>query len=449
MDQTVDALQRLSGSGLLDEITESIKKRALPNIFRVFPRVLRAESLHSDVLRWLLDPREWHGLGDSFSGEFLRRALKQSQEGTVPDDLRSEAQIIIDEAHTEIPVGGGIIDILVRGRWGDSSFVLGIENKIDASEGRKGKGEEKVGQLQLYAEALRRLYPESTVFVALLTPDGRRPWRPPAEVRWASLRYEDIAAPLDTVLRTPAALDPRVAASVGRALADHYISIIWSHVMGKDDEVTKKCWALYKEYPDAWRAIRARLPSERDEAHRLLGQASCRLFKQHFGGDWTAAVRDDKYATLSRPEWRTAFGDWSGGPLVSFEEGVDPPVIPAIHFRLALEVGDDDQPQAPPTLAVRIKFDLRPLRRKDAGRQKSLIAELREVFGEVKGMDAGQFTIGLGRRRLKRAGPVQEVSDHVAGLAAEAVFEWFGDEVSKAIKVVARASGSVEVRASE
>jgi hypothetical protein len=276
MDATVEALRLLSQSRLLDEITESVRKRSRPNIFRVFPRALRVESLHSDVLRWLLDPHGWHELGDCCGTPLLRQFLKRSHPPKEKEDdgPTSDAEIAIDAADAEIPVGGGTIDI-VR-------------------------------------------------------------------------------------------------------------SIIRSHVMGRDDEITKQCWALFDGHREAWRAIRARLPSERDEAHKLLGDVCCSQFARRFGGEWMAAARHDKYATLSRPSWRTAFGDWKGAPLVTFSEAETPQAIAALHFRLALEVGDDDKGQAPPTLAVRIKCDTRSLRKTSEARQESLVAELREVFGEVK-----------------------------------------------------------------
>jgi hypothetical protein len=205
MGKAVEALKHLPDSGLLREITESVKKRSLPNIVRVFPRVLRVESLHSDVLRWLLDPRGWYGLGDRFAGELLRRALGPRCEGADKDHLSARAEMVVDEVHTEIPVGGEIIDIVVLGRWGDRSFVFGVENKIDAPEGRKWIGEEEVWQLRSQAEALCGFCPEPAVFVALLAPHGCRPGQMPAEVRWASLSDEDAAVPLDTARRSQSA----------------------------------------------------------------------------------------------------------------------------------------------------------------------------------------------------------------------------------------------------
>jgi PD-(D/E)XK nuclease superfamily len=447
MDGTVEALGRLSESRLLDEITESVRKRSRPNIFRVFPRALRVESLHSDVLRWLLDPQGWHEFGDRCGTPLLRQFLKRSHPPKEKEDdgLTSDAEIAIDAADAEIPVGGGTIDIVLRGRWGGRPFVLGIENKIDATEGRRGEGEDKIGQLQLYADALYRLYPDFIVLVALLTPEGRRPRPEPTSARWASLTYEDVAVAIATALHAHAGSDISEAASTGRVVAADYMSIIRSHVMGRDDEITKQCWALFEGHREAWRAIRARLPSERDEAHKLLGDVCCSQFASRFHDKWIAAVRHDKYATLSRPSWTTAFGGWNGAPLVTFSEGETPPVIAALHFRLALEVGDDDKGQAPPTLAVRIKCDTRSLRKASEARQESLVAALRELFGEVKGMSGGQFTIGLGQRKLKRAGPVPEVNNRVAGLAAEAVFEWFSDEVSKTVTIIDRAAGAAQM----
>lgn len=104
------------------------ERRSKPNFFRIAPRLLRKEGVHSDLLAWLLDPHGWHGLGDTFGRHFIGEALAAA-------GCPLSGPFAVTRVQTEFSTGEGPIDVLVNMTSGDTSLVVGIENKIDAAVG--------------------------------------------------------------------------------------------------------------------------------------------------------------------------------------------------------------------------------------------------------------------------------------------------------------------------
>jgi hypothetical protein len=117
------------------------------NLFGVLGRQ-RLEETHSNIVAWLLDPDEAHGLGDRFLREFL--SAIGIREPLPPTGL---VAVVREEQQ-----GGDRPDIVVRGE----GWLLVVENKIGASEG---------DQTARYAARYKRQARRS--YFALLTPDGR------------------------------------------------------------------------------------------------------------------------------------------------------------------------------------------------------------------------------------------------------------------------------------
>jgi hypothetical protein len=337
----------------------------------------------------------------------------------------------------EYPTGRGPIDILIWGQWGGRPFVLGIENKIGAPEGRHRKGSQVIGQFRDYGIALRRRFPDSTLALALLTPDGRNPSEAP-DVPWGAISYAHVADALDSALRT----QPDVAAAdafVARTVATHYVPILRSYVMGQDAELDALCQELIDRYPQAWRAIRSRLASGRDEGHRLVGIACCKAFGEHLGGPWLWAVQH-RWVAVFRPSWLDAFGKWKGPLARQFATDEVPPVIPRVHFRLTLEVPEDDEAQVAPSLDVRLKCDARNIKKHGPLRYSTLMTGLRGVFDDPKQMSSDESTPRIGGGQLKKAGSVEVVDATVAEMAAEFVFERRSTKMSDATHAIDKAA---------
>ena len=135
------------------------RDRKLATGFNVFHFIEPDENRLSDVLAFLLDPKDSHGQGDIF----LRLMFKQLD--LVADANRIRDATVQREAATHnILKGRRRIDILV-----DAGAWLGIENKIDSPE--------QPEQVKDYLEHLHHFTRHSSVRVALiyLSPNGRLP----------------------------------------------------------------------------------------------------------------------------------------------------------------------------------------------------------------------------------------------------------------------------------
>src|SRR5579863_8346770 len=88
------------------------------NLFDTLGRP-RLEDAHSNVLRWLLDPQESHGLGDRFLGLVLKLVAGRRSLSTIGAS-----------ADRELRIANGRNDIVVRG----PHWWLVVENKIDDTQ---------------------------------------------------------------------------------------------------------------------------------------------------------------------------------------------------------------------------------------------------------------------------------------------------------------------------
>ena len=79
---------------------------------------------------------------------------------------------------------------------------------------------------------------------------------------------------------------------MGCTLARHYGAALEdAHHGPVDPDVDAICRALYQEHQEAWRAIRRRLPSQRDEVHAQIGARVCARLEADYGGRWQFTVR--------------------------------------------------------------------------------------------------------------------------------------------------------------
>lgn len=102
----------------------------------VFDVLMPDERRMSNVIAWLLDPNQGHGMGDFFLKELLKAASLQTGE-KFPKDW-SSYDIALTSFYsaivvTEYQVGEGRLDILVYDY--DNDLVVAIENKFGAREG--------------------------------------------------------------------------------------------------------------------------------------------------------------------------------------------------------------------------------------------------------------------------------------------------------------------------
>lgn len=145
------------------------------NIFEIFG-CENDEKIHSNILAWLLNPKESHGLNDAFLRSFFKKVFnKESPLSTVICVKRAPGQ------------EDGRLDIKVECK----DWLLIIENKIDA--------EESPGQTKEYASIYEKTGGiDERYFLAYLTKNGK----PPESESFHSVSYRDIAELLQELIRT-------------------------------------------------------------------------------------------------------------------------------------------------------------------------------------------------------------------------------------------------------
>ena len=130
------------------------------NIFETLG-IQRNETVHSNLIAWLLNPEEAHGLGDVFLRKFVKQIFKKELPLYFPVDVNRELREGADQP-----------DIIVEG----NNWWLVIENKIDSPEGEKQtlryaqrwKAKGKIGEnVFLILLSPSQLEPESNDFCSI------------------------------------------------------------------------------------------------------------------------------------------------------------------------------------------------------------------------------------------------------------------------------------------
>lgn len=201
------------------------------NFFEV-ARISRAEIRHSNMLAWLMDPMESHGLGDKFL-QGIFQELYESQ----PDSVAAMRLMLLDYYSFSIKREWENIDILAVSE--KEKCVVAIENKIDSKENRGTQTQ--LGQLPRYQQIIEKVYEDYRKFYIFLTPDGEDASCP--EI-WQAMNYETV---LDIAVRARA--QSSLTAEAGM-LIDHYIDLLRRKIV-KDQELIRICNEIYTKHKKA------------------------------------------------------------------------------------------------------------------------------------------------------------------------------------------------------
>jgi hypothetical protein len=166
-----------------DELVELEGMLGRFNIFRVL-RATHHEIRHSNMLAWLLDPEETHGLGDRFIRRWLMEVVHDAAEtGGDFDGLPSPIEVdVLDIEYVDVARESANIDLLLLITTGkETTWVICIENKVKSVQGKK--------QLEGYRTYVERKYPdaERTLFVFLTKNDEE-----PNDPKWISSTYSAV-----------------------------------------------------------------------------------------------------------------------------------------------------------------------------------------------------------------------------------------------------------------
>ena len=405
-----DALRSLQSATILSQLDASIQKaRRSPNFFNIAPRILRVEGVHSDVVAWLLDPGGWHGLGDTVVRPLIQEILGHcGKQNGLP--------VTILGIEREYSTGNGPIDILIRARIGDGRFALGIENKIDASEGAE--------QLWRYGEGLKRRLPDHAVIVAFLAPTVLKPERLPS-CEWASVEYRTFAALLQSALDQA---DEPSLQMAGPTIARHYLATLRAQIMSESNaDIDAICQQLYADHKEAWHLIRTRLPTWRDEYHASIGEALCARLALEHGGLWGYTLRKRKYVCVFRPTWRR-LGERTPDKIIGIPQAFS--YEPRLHFRFVAGNPESDDRAG---YEIKLKVTRGGNPELNAAVTRALEQSLRKQVN--KNSSKTQFTIPL-RSNTSLAVPAGE-----SVVVPDTVLDWFARHVDSLIRGIDSAVG--------
>lgn len=209
------------------------------NLFRVL-RVEEVEIRHSNVLAWLLDPSESHGLGALFLRRFLSSVLLDTD---VESASLSPAGVeLMPFGEVEVYRERHNIDILVRGAGGRGTaavrWCLLVENKIRAKESKD--------QLVRYRQAVEREFPEDKVVPIFLTVDGDDPSDDAEEAGFIPLSHRHVLEVASSVIKQHRARIP----SDAQVFLDHYLNSLRRITM-EDPELVELCKQIYRKHREA------------------------------------------------------------------------------------------------------------------------------------------------------------------------------------------------------
>ena len=157
-------------------------------------KILRLENYeirHSNILAWLLDPKENHGLRDTFMRKLLEYLLLNEENNAHPhlDTVISILNNSLTESHVYREVKteyNRFIDLVIMNQ--QQKFVILIENKFYSSESKN--------QLDDYLAFIEKNTDDFNIIPIYLTLDGEKP----SNAQYFTLSYEQIERILFSIL---------------------------------------------------------------------------------------------------------------------------------------------------------------------------------------------------------------------------------------------------------
>lgn len=196
------------------------------NIFDVL-KLSRTEIRHSNMISWLLNPHENHGLGDSFIRALIRIIIRNGAYGEIePVELMTanlnDLQVLREWEN---------IDIFLYTK----EFAIAIENKIDSGE--------HDDQLEKYKKLIDERYNRQKKIYLYLTPTGINP---SDADNWEVLTYSDILE----AIALSYDLKKNELAEGPKLLIQDYMNLLRSKIV-EDPKLVEICKKIYMQYKPA------------------------------------------------------------------------------------------------------------------------------------------------------------------------------------------------------
>lgn len=202
------------------------------NVFDVL-KISKMEIRHSNMLAWLLNPKETHGLGDTFLRKFLQHCAKSynTQNNDFKIDIIKASLMDCD-------------DFLVSREWNNidvllvsssNKIVICLENKIFSKESKH--------QLKKYLDIVNKRYPDYKKAFIFLTPEGDMP---SDEENWISVNYSEVLSMLESSMELKKEyINPSV-----EIFLEQYKHMIRRDII-MDEELVAICTEIYNKHQKA------------------------------------------------------------------------------------------------------------------------------------------------------------------------------------------------------
>mgnify|MGYP001043935144 FL=1 len=231
---------------ILDNLNELILDRdfrqlcSKSNEFNLF-RIIKSEKnelKHSNVLAWLFNPNENHGLGSKFLEEFVFSTIPKYH----IENVNFQSLYLLDFQNVEVRREWKKIDILIIIKSSDKgkSLVIPIENKIRARESKTQLGQYYSDCTQVFNEY------EYSIVPIFLTPEGENPSDENLDT-WNVCSYEDLLQVLEhTFEDNQSILNQQV-----RFFISNYLTLLRRNIMEEDKSIIELCNRIYEKYGKA------------------------------------------------------------------------------------------------------------------------------------------------------------------------------------------------------
>ena len=194
--------------------------------------IVNVEIKHSNVLSWLFDAKQNHGLGDKIIKRFLQKVMK--------DDRNKEKNLdvfdilLADFYDFDVKRESNNLDIFFSPNDEKNKITITIENKWDSTE--------SIDQTKRYREEVELKYKGYTNFLIFLTKDGSK-----AKDKdfWYIADYKMIA---DTISEIMKERKKEISLSCSLIL-ENYEQTIRRFIM--DEKLVAKCQEIYNQHKDA------------------------------------------------------------------------------------------------------------------------------------------------------------------------------------------------------
>ena len=196
------------------------------NIFDVL-KITRTEIRHSNMLSWLFDANENHGLGDKFISLFMHALVSNNQ----IQSTQIFEYLLSDFYSFSVYREWKNIDLLLVSH--KEKIVIAIENKVGSHENDN--------QLCRYRNQIIQTFSDYQQLFIYLTPDGESP---SDNVNWYIFTYCDIADILEQICENS---NLNVDTNL---LIQNYIAIIRRDIV-EDKQLIEICNKIYNKHKQA------------------------------------------------------------------------------------------------------------------------------------------------------------------------------------------------------